>query len=274
MRVVTVDLPASGYGARAATLTAYAQDNVAAHEGRLRPAVVICPGGGYEFCSDRESEPVALEFLARGFQAFVLDYTVLDQDEQRELLPFPQRDLAHAVALVRERAAEWSVDPARVCTLGFSAGAHLCASYAWLSRRPSFARELALALDDIAVDAQMLCYPVVDLSAGWPSDAAQTARISSNAELLALQNTVDEGTPRTFLWHTASDDGVPVRNSYRYAAALAERGIDHELHVFHRGPHGMSLATRQAAKDERYENARVATWVDLACGWLMEGDAQ
>lgn len=270
MRIERIELPASGYGVKAPVLTAYLQDNVAAHEGRLRPAMVICPGGGYEFCSDRESEPVALEFMGRGFQAFVLDYTVLDPDEDRELLPYPQRDLARAIAYIRAHAKDWGVNTEEVSILGFSAGAHLCASYSALARQKEFSSSLSLEASEIAVSAQVLCYPVIDLSAGWPSDPKRAARITGNEKLLALQGTVDEGTPRTFMWHTASDSGVPVRNSYRYASALGDCGVDHELHVFHRGPHGMSLATPQAAKNDLYEDDRVALWVDLVCGWLEE----
>ena len=106
----TVELPRGGYGDHTPLLSAYVQDNVAAQHGRRRPAMVICPGGGYEFCSDREAEPMALAWVARGYQAFVLDYTVLDAERAaagEALLPAPQRDLAHAVACVRSLAAEW-----------------------------------------------------------------------------------------------------------------------------------------------------------------------
>ena len=34
---------------------------------RIRPAILILPGGGYAMTSDREAEPVALQFLAKGF---------------------------------------------------------------------------------------------------------------------------------------------------------------------------------------------------------------
>lgn len=271
MHIERFELPGSGYGSKTATLTAYVQGNVQAQEERLRPAVVICPGGGYEFCSDREAEPVALAFAARGFQAFVLDYTVLDADEMERgeaLLPAPQRDLAWAVALVRAHAEEWAVDAGRIAVLGFSAGAHLCAVYSGLCRHEGFARGLGLSRGDIAVVAQVLCYPVIDFSAGWPADGGRVAPICGDAELCAAQGMVDAGTPRTFLWHTAADAGVPVRNSYRYAAALAEAGVDHECHVFHEGPHGMSLATRESAKDERGIDAHVARWLDLAVEWL------
>ena len=42
---------------------------------QMRPAVVICPGGGYVYLSPREAEPVALAYAAKGIQAFVLHYS-------------------------------------------------------------------------------------------------------------------------------------------------------------------------------------------------------
>lgn len=272
MRIETVSLPSSGYGSKPVTLTVYAQDNVAAHEGRRRPAVIVCPGGGYGFCSDREAEPMALAFVARGLQAFVLDYTVLDEGETSPLLPHPQRDLARAVALVRENAEGWHVDADQIAILGCSAGGHLCATYTGLAQDPAFAAELGLAPEQIAVNAQILCYPVIDLTAGWPSNPELIPAICGE-ELVHAQELVSPATPRTFVWHTAADDGVPVRNTYAYAAALAEAGVDHDCHVFHRGRHGLSLGTKQSAKNATYENAHVAHWLDLAIEWLEEGFA-
>lgn len=273
MRIEVIELPKQGYGDKIPTLTVYAQDNVAAHEGRRRPAVIVCPGGGYEFCSDREAEPMALAFVARGYQAFVLDYTVLDSSERRPLLPYPQRDLARAADYVRGNAEELHVDEGRIAVLGCSAGGHLCAAYSSLCRDASFAASMGLTCSDIAIDAQVLCYPVIDFSAGWPTDAERVEPICAPGPLRAAQNLVDEGTPRTFIWHTAADDGVPVRNTYRYVAALAEHGVDHDCHVFHRGRHGLSLATSQSAKDESYKNGHVARWIDLAVEWLEEHPA-
>lgn len=64
---------------------------------------------------------------------------------------------------------------------------------------------------------------------------------------------------------------MPVLNTYRYAQALAEHGVDHECHIFHRGRHGLSLATDQTAKDDAHKDAHVAHWFDLAVEWLKEG---
>lgn len=273
MRIQTFDLAPGPYGAEGSgtqrpTLTAYLQDTLECQAGRRRPAVIVVPGGGYEFCSDREAEPVALAFVARGYQAFVLDYTVLDEREGRPLLPFPQHDLAHAVSLVRERAEELLVDPERLALVGFSAGGHLCLTYAALSRDEAFAREAGCEGRDLSVAALVLGYPVTDMVCGWPGDPARVARLCADERLLRPQDLVGTRSPRTFVWHTATDGTVPVAGTYHLAAALAAAGVDHECHVFHAGRHGLSLATGQTAKDAEQTSPHVARWLDLAAEWL------
>ena len=78
-------------------------------------------------------------------------------------------------------------------------------------------------------------------------------------------------TPQTFLWHTATDETVPVRNAYLYAEALAAHGVDHECHMFHAGRHGLSLATEQSARWDDCVNPHVAHWLDLMLEWLDDG---
>ncbi len=273
MRIETIDLPKPDYGDKTPTVRAYLQDNILSQAERARPAVVICPGGGYTRCSDREAEPIALAFVARGFQAFVLDYTVLDETEAaqgRSLMPYPAYDLAHAVALVHSRAEEWNVDAGRVIAAGFSAGAHLCAVYASLSRRLSFAVDAGCTLWDMGIEAQILSYPVIDFECGWPNDEVIERAITDSGELSAVQGLVDGNTPRTFIWHTAEDGFVPAENTLRYASALAQAGVDFDCHIFHRGRHGLSLATDQTGADEEHRDAHVARWLDLALEWLSE----
>ena len=274
MRVQKVELPLTGYGSKAATLTAYVQDNVEAQAARRRPGVLICPGGGYAFCSDLEAEPIALALVARGLQAFVLDYTVLDDAESIPLLPAPQVDLARALALVRSRADEWRVDEEDFGVLGCSAGAHLCASYAGVMRDEAFLARAGVSADTARPNWQVLCYPVIDLDAGWPPDPAYAARIcDAGSPLRHAPDLVGPDTPQTFLWHTATDETVPVRNAYLYAEALAAHGVDHECHVFHAGRHGLSLATEQSARWDDCVNPHVAHWLDLMLEWLGATDA-
>lgn len=278
-----IELPNPGYGrgaragsdaaeyAGAPLLRAYCQDSADAPEGvRIRPAVVICPGGGYAYTSWREAEPIALAFLERGYQAFVLDYTAFDPQEDKPLLPYPAYDLARAVALVRRNAEAWHVDPQRVAILGCSAGGSLCALYGALSRQPWFAEKLGLTVDQVRVSAQILCYPVIDFTAGWPADLAYARQLTDHEEWVHAQDLVDAGTPRTFIWATATDGSVPARNTLAYAQALLAHGVDHECHIFHRGRHGLSLANAQTAKTPEHDQPHVAHWFDLALEWLAE----
>ena len=70
-----------------ATLTCYIhdsyRDNTADY---VMPAVIIAPGGAYAFVSKRESEPIASYFLANGYNAFVLDYSVAPHCYPTQLL--------------------------------------------------------------------------------------------------------------------------------------------------------------------------------------------
>ena len=90
---------------------------------RTRPLVLICPGGGYEFTSDREAEAVAVQYIARGFHACGLRYSVAPAE-------FPQSlcELAWSVAYLREHAKEYGIKPDKIIVSGFSAGGHLAAS--------------------------------------------------------------------------------------------------------------------------------------------------
>ena len=108
----------SGDG-RKALLSCFIKENTAGRPDAVRKAVVICPGGSYAFCSTREGEPVAFQFLAMDCQAFVLNYTAP--------APFPRAlcQLAEAVAYIRSRAEEWHIDPNGIFVCGFSAGGHL-----------------------------------------------------------------------------------------------------------------------------------------------------
>ena len=73
-----------------------------------RPAVLIFPGGGYEYCSDREGEPIALQYLALGYAAFVVTYSC------NERFPEPLMDAAYIFYKIRMRAEEFKIDPQKM----------------------------------------------------------------------------------------------------------------------------------------------------------------
>ena len=173
-----INLGNSGYGTRDTILTTYVQNNLEGVPARRRPAVIICPGGGYEYQSDRESEPIALEFLKRGYQSFILEYAVLEENETKGLLPYPQMDLAKAVAYVKEHQEVWNVDGEQITILGCSAGGNLCALYSGFYQQDWFIKKTGYSQKQMQVQAMILCYPVIDFRAGWPKEDDIRRRIS------------------------------------------------------------------------------------------------
>ena len=104
------------------TVTAWLQEEPAeGHVPRALPAVLICPGGAYEFVSAREAEPVAKPYFAAGYHVFILDYAV--GKNARDFRPLLQ--LSAAMLHLRAHAEEWRLDAERIAVCGFSAGGHL-----------------------------------------------------------------------------------------------------------------------------------------------------
>ena len=73
---------------------------------RVSPAVMILPGGGYEFTSAREHEAIAYQFLAAGFAVFSIRYSVAPAVFPRALY-----EVYSAISMIRKNAAEWHIDP-------------------------------------------------------------------------------------------------------------------------------------------------------------------
>ena len=258
-----------------AHMTVYAPQKSPELRESPRPGIVIFPGGGYEFTSDREAEPVALRFLSLGFSAFVVRYSVSPRRH-----PAPLLDASAAVALVRRRAQEWNVDPAKIAVCGFSAGGHLAGSVGTLWNEPELAAALGLAPGENRPDAMVLCYPVI--TSGQKRHGGSFLNLLGEEpdpallKKLSLENSVGPHTPPAFLWHTADDDCVPCENSLLMAGALKAAGVPFELHLYASGVHGLSLCSAQTDGDGRpgLENQhirpRLAGWPELCAGWLRE----
>lgn len=210
-------------------------------QGRRRPAVLILPGGGYEHISARESEPVALRFLARGWVPFVLEYSVVPAR-----FPTQLREAALAMRLIRERAGDFEVDPCMVAAVGFSAGGHLCGTLATLFDAPEVA-DIAPAAT-LRPDAIGLCYPV---AVSWgQTHSASFANLCGDDQALAQRLSLDKlarpDLPPVYLWTTRDDGSVPCRNTLVLAQALDEAGVDFTLRVYRHGKHGLATADAQA----------------------------
>lgn len=228
-----------GPGGRLTVWTAKTPMGVSAK--RKRPGVLILPGGAYEHISQRESEPVALRFVALGWVPFVLDYSVAPAR-----FPVSLREAAWAMRYIREQAGEFELDPHRVAAVGFSAGGHLCGTLGTLFDSPEVA-DIAPA-SVLRPDALGLCYPV---AVSWGNThAASFANLTGAdaplAERLSLDKLVRPDMPPVFLWGTRDDGSVPCRNAILLAEALDRAGADFAFHLYRHGKHGLSTADAMA----------------------------
>ena len=264
VRELTVDYAAAGATAPAAParLFTYILDDIAALDVHTRPAVIICPGGGYSGTCDREAEPVAVRLNALGCHTFVLRYSCIPNRYPVALL-----ELATAVAEVRAHADKWHIDPHKIFVLGFSAGGHLAANLGTGWQRDPVAR-LPFTPEQVRPDGMILCYPVIssgryanrgslDNLLGQQPDPALLASLS-------LEHQVADDTVPAFIWHTYDDGCVPVQNALLMATALRDHNVPLEMHIYPHGEHGLALANDQTARDV----PACQSWPELAIAWL------
>lgn len=238
MNCFTLDLAPDGLG----KLTGYIQEpSPELSNMNRRPALLIFPGGGYQRCSDREAEPVALSFSAQGFQTFVLRYSI----KEKAKFPQPLLDAEGAIRALRTHADEWNLDPNRIAVCGFSAGAHLAACLATMSA------------PELRPNALVLGYGAVDRSLHSPERPCPVEHVGP-------------GTPPTFLFHTWEDPVVPVANSLSFAQALNKYSIPFEVHIFQNGQHGMATG-KPLSSNGILENtdADFSDWTRLCANWLF-----
>lgn len=249
-----------------ATLTSYTLDIFNETGRRKSPAVIISPGGGYYKIAEKEAEPVAVRFAAHGIQAFVLDYSV-------GKVPFPIAllELSKAVAFVRENAFEWDIDPENISICGFSAGGHLTASLGVHWNSDLIKNTLSLT-DEHKPNSMILCYPVI--TSGEYTHEGSIINISDDegcfSDMFSLENHVSKDTPRTFIWHCADDDVVPVENTLFFAKALSKNKINFEAHIYPFGGHGLSLCDETTSYTLQEHNEKCSEWFIKAVNWIKE----
>ncbi len=233
---------------------------------RNRPAIIICPGGGYEFLSDREADYVAMRYAAFGIHAFVLRYSIWKKQYPTALL-----EAAFAMKFVREHAAQWDINPDNINICGFSAGGHLAASLSVNWNKP-YITEI-IGSDDIhKPNGAVLSYPVIT-SGEYRHEGSIINIIGENpteAELyeVSCEKQVSKATPPVFIWHCADDGCVPVMNTINFTKALSENQIPFECHIYPWGGHGGSLHDDVTSGYDGHINPINAKWFEESVRWI------
>lgn len=268
---------------RGATLTAYIVDNTPELKLAPRRAVIVCPGGGYHFLSDREAEPIVMQFLAANMNVFLLRYSIGPKTEENAgaVGYAPLIEAGLAIKFVRDHAEEYGTDPSKVFILGFSAGGHVAASAGTLWNIPEVRDAIGVSAGKCPEginrpDGTILCYPVI--TGGDKAHKGSVKYFSGHSDLtdedierFSLELHVDDTTAPAFIWHTAFDTTVPVENSLMYATALSAHKIPFELHIFPAGKHGLSLCNEFTySQNPAMVVPHAECWIDLAVKWAKE----
>lgn len=243
------------------TLTIYLPDS-----GAPAPAVLICPGGGYDHLAfEHEGLYVGEWFRARGIAAFVLRYR-LPVDGYPH--PVPLQDAQRAVRLVRSRAAEWKIDPKKVGALGFSAGGHLVSTLETHFDAGNPQAEDPIERIGCRPDFAVLVYALI-ASPGANEAAGIRAKFlllgpKADPESLCNHTLVTPQTPPTLLVHSVDDLVVPITHSELMLAALRKANVPAGLHSYPTGRHGFGYGSPDP------HNKRPAGWLDAVAAWLKK----
>ena len=236
-----------------------------------RPVILMCPGGGYEMTSDREAEPMAMQFLAMGYHVAILRYSVCPVRYPAALL-----QVAESVLYLKEHADEYHIDPEKIVVQGCSAGGHLAANYGIAWNSPFLTKLMGMENDPerLCVAGLLLCYPVITSGEKAHEESFRNLlgeQYEEKKEELSLENQVTPDTPPTFLWHTATDETVPVENSLYFFQACLQQGVSAELHIYPVGGHGLSLANEETCRANGIGvQKECQSWIGLAQTWLEE----
>ncbi len=204
-------------------------------------AVIVCPGGGYGvLVIDREGYQVAKELNKSGIAAFVLKYRLPSEETMQDKSLGPLQDAQQAIKTVRERAAEWKIDPQKIGIMGFSAGGHLAATAGTHYDSTFIANTNKTSLRP---DFMILVYPVISLldKIGHKGSASNLLGASpgiEKAKYFSNELQVTKTTPPAFLTHAGDDTVVPVSNSIKFYEALNAKGVPSDLHIYAKGEHG------------------------------------
>ena len=224
-------------------------------------AVVICPGGGYSYLvMNQEGTEVAEAFVKRGVAAFVLKYRLPNDKLMNDKSIGPLQDAQQALKTIREHAAEWSIDTAKVGIMGFSAGGHVASSASThfqdkliengngTSLRPSFS---------------ILIYPVISFSDSLAHKGSRKGLLGENPsaarkDFYSGEKQVTTNTPPAFLVHAGDDKVVAVGNSIAYYESLLRNNVKAELLLYPTGGHGFGL-----------HNATITdNWLERCFNWM------
>ena len=215
-------------------------------------AMVVAPGGGHrQLVIEKEGWEIADWLNANGIAAFVLKYRLAKAEGSKYTVPEEvYADAARSMRLVRSRAKQWGVDPARIGFIGFSAGGEVAGMIGTKFDPGKPDAEDPIERVSSRPDFNVLIYP-------WYRPGAM------HSDLPPLFP-VPKDAPPVFMV-CADDDRSHVEPTVKFYLELEAQHIPTEMHIYSYGGHGYAL--RPTAKP-----APVMGWPDRLKEWLAERD--
>jgi len=225
--------------------------------------ILICPGGGYGFLAvDHEGVQIAEWMNSLGVTAGVLRYRI----SPRYHHPAPMQDVQRAMRMLRSRAAEWKIDPAKIGVIGFSAGGHLASTLATHFGPSESSTNDEIEKASCRPDFAILCYPVITMElpithAGSRRNLLGDSPDAALVKAMSNDQQVTDKTPPTFLLHTSEDTAVLPENSLLFYTALRKAGVPAEMLIYEKGPHGVGLGRKYPG---------LGSWPEACEAWLRD----
>lgn len=224
-----------------ATLTSYLHEDK-----EVRQAILLFPGGAYQYCSPGEGEPVALAYYNEGFNTFVLEYSCIQgifgspKKDKDEVFDSALEDGMNAFYYLQEHHEEFFIDKNKISIVGFSAGANLALATVNLGG----IRPLSLILGYGAYSKEV--FKSLDIG---------------EHDLL---NEVKDDNPPLFMFLCQADSTVPANESMMLGSIYAQKKLPFEMHCYVAGDHGLSLGTKESG----VVNKDYATWFNHSLSFL------
>lgn len=289
---------------KTATITSYILDSeISFKVKKKRPAIIICPGGGYLMTATKEGEAVALEFTQKGFHTFVLRYTTYFQERMTDLTDIPQindnarypnqiLELMETIHLLHVNAEAWQIDIENIFVMGFSAGGHITATLGNYWNNSAMINQLSFSPSEKELKPKglILGYPMLRgdieeyINKNTPDNQLIKHQIqytynclfgTNNPTKAQIKSTdmrasLNRETPPTFIWTTRNDLITDSKVTTMYVQTMVKKELECEYHLFEDGPHGLALSNALYARNDEDINPEVALWVPLVVNWISK----
>ena len=233
-----------------------------------RKSVLIIPGGGYDIVSKREGDPIAFEFMLKGYTCFILHYSV-KQEGYDPKYPTPQLEVMASMDYIRKNSERFDIDINKITIMGFSAGGHLAASYGYLYKKDELCNLLNVEKENVKPNALCLAYPVITAINDTHLDTIRniTGNDQKLLKELSVELHIDNDYPKTFIWTTKDDNVVPSISTKLLDDALTKANVYHKTVIFKHGAHGLALGKEVGSPiydvNKDMVNKEVQIWPEL-----------